>query len=93
MTNIRRIFLRLLATFAVSGLSIIGTGSILGVELWRSVLMAGVVGLVQVIEGIARAYLWDEQLTYDDVDRIFKDIARRTRRGSEIESDSPEGTV
>lgn len=55
--------------------------------------MAGVVGLVQVIEGIARAYLWDEQLTYDDVDRVFKDIARRTRRGSEIESDDLEGTV
>jgi hypothetical protein len=84
MSNIKRIFLRLLATFAVSGLSIIGTGAILGIELWRAVLMAGVVGLVQVIEGIARAYLWDEKITHDDIDKIFKDIARRTRRGDEL---------
>lgn len=52
--------------------------------------MAGVVGLVQVIEGIARVYLWDEKVTYEDVDRIFKDIARRTSRGNELESNDPE---
>lgn len=90
MRNAKRLFLRLLATFAVSGLSIIGTGAILGIELWRAVLMAGVVGLVQVIEGIARVYLWDEKVTYEDVDRIFKDIARRTSRGNELESNDPE---
>ena len=85
MKSAKRIFLRLLATFAVSGLSIIGTGAILGIELWRAVLMAGIVGLIQVIEGIARAYLWDEEITHDDIDRIFKDIARRTRRGDELD--------
>jgi hypothetical protein len=90
MRNAKRLFLRLLATFAVSGLSIIGTGAILGIELWRAVLMAGVVGLVQVIEGIARAYLWDEKITYEDVDKIFKDIALRTSRGNELESNDPE---
>jgi hypothetical protein len=90
MRNAKRLFLRLLATFAVSGLSIIGTGAILGIELWRAVLMAGVVGLVQVIEGIARVYLWDEKVTYEDVDRIFKDIALRTSRGNELESNDPE---
>jgi hypothetical protein len=90
MRNARRLFLRLLATFAVSGLSIIGTGAILGIELWRAVLMAGVVGLVQVIEGIARVYLWDEKVTYDDVDKIFKGIALRTSRGNELESNDPE---
>jgi hypothetical protein len=90
MRNAKRLFFRLLATFAVSGLSIIGTGAILGIELWRAVLMAGIVGLIQVIEGIARAYLWDEEITYEDVDKIFKDIAMRTSRGNELDSNNSE---
>ena len=43
VTNkIRKITLRILAVFSASGLSVIGAGTIAGVQLWQAILMAGV---------------------------------------------------
>jgi hypothetical protein len=38
--TINNIFLRIVATFAASGLSVIGAGAIAGVPLWKACFMA-----------------------------------------------------
>lgn len=40
MKTISNIFLRIIATFAASGLSVIGAGAIAGVPLWKACFMA-----------------------------------------------------
>ena len=40
MKSITNILLRIVATFAASGLSVIGAGAIAGVPLWKACFMA-----------------------------------------------------
>lgn len=65
-------FFRIIATFIASGLSIVGIGSIFGLDLLRSVLFAGAIGVATVTEGIARAYLTDGKLTLTEMNRAFR---------------------
>lgn len=62
---------RIFATFLATGLSVVAAGTFAGVELWQSFLMAGVGGVATVVEGLARAYLRDGQLTIAEIDEVF----------------------
>jgi len=46
MSQVNNILLRILATFAASGLGVIGAGTIAGVPVMKAVLMAGIGGVV-----------------------------------------------
>lgn len=65
-------FFRIIATFVASGLSIVGIGSAFGLDLLKSVMFAGAIGVATVTEGIARAYLTDGKLTLTEMNRAFK---------------------
>jgi hypothetical protein len=65
-------FYRALATFFASALSVIGLGSIFGLDLLKSCLFAGVLGLVNVAESLARAYLIDGKLTMTEINYAFQ---------------------
>ena len=67
MPQIRNIILRIVATFAASGLGVIGAGSIAGVPLIKAVLMAGIAGVAVVIEGLSRAFLDDGKLSTTEI--------------------------
>lgn len=65
-------FYRTVATFIASGLSVIGLGSVFGLEILQSVIFAGVLGLVNVAEALSRAYLIDGKLTMKEINYAFQ---------------------
>ena len=68
---------RIAATFAASGLGVIGAGAIAGVPLWKAVLMAGIGGVAFVVEGLARAYMDDGKLTKDEINAVFSKVDKK----------------
>lgn len=65
---------RFLAVFIASGLSVISTGVLIGVELWKAIVMAGMGGLATVFEGIARAAIADGSVSRAEVDKVFQEV-------------------
>ena len=72
------VLLRILATFAASGLGVIGAGTIAGVPLVKAVFMAGIAGVAVVIEGLSRAFLDDGKLTTSEINAVFNKVDRKT---------------
>lgn len=71
MTNIKQILMRIVATFAATGLGVLGAGTIAGVSIWKSVFMAGIGGTATVVEKLARAYLDDGKLSAQEINEAF----------------------
>lgn len=80
MPQIRNIILRIVATFAASGLGVIGAGSIAGVPLIKAVLMAGIAGVAVVIEGLSRAFLDDGKLSTTEINEVFNTVDKKARK-------------
>lgn len=71
----KSVLLRILATFTVSALGVIGAGAITNIPLWKAALMAGIGGVVQVVEGLARAYLDDGEISADEIEDVFHEVS------------------
>jgi hypothetical protein len=74
MKQLQNILLRILATFAASGLGVIGAGAIAGVPLWKAMFMAGIAGVAFVVEGLSRAFLDDGKLSLDEINAVFNKV-------------------
>ncbi len=85
------IILRILATFAASGLGVVGAGAIAGVPLWKAILMAGIGGVAHVVEGLARAYMDDGKLTRDEINDVFNKVDKKARTAPGKANGAPEG--
>ena len=68
------VVLRILATFAASGLGVIGAGAIAGVPLWKACFMAGIAGVAFVVEGLSRSFLDDGKLTLAEINDVFNKV-------------------
>lgn len=68
---------RVIATFAASGLSVVGAGSLFGIEVWKSIALAGGLGVATVVEALARAYLADGKLTATEINEAFGQLDKR----------------
>ena len=77
MAQIQNIILRILATFAASGLGVVGAGTIAGVPLWKAIFMAGIAGVATVVEGLSRAFLDDGKLSLDEINDVFSRVEKR----------------
>jgi hypothetical protein len=77
MEQFKQIFLRILATFAATGLSVVGAGAIANVPLLKAVLMAGIGGVAFVVEGLSRAYMDDGKLTKDEINQVFSKVDKK----------------
>lgn len=77
MEQIKNIILRIVATFAASGLGVIGAGTIAGVPIYQAIFMAGIGGVATVIEGLSRAFLNDGKLSLDEIDAVFAKVEKR----------------
>ena len=77
MEQIKNILLRILATFAASGLGVIGAGTIAGVPVWKAIFMAGIAGVAVVIEGLSRSFLDDGKLSIDEIDAVFNKVQKQ----------------
>lgn len=77
MKTASNIILRIIATFAASGLSVIGAGAIAGVSLWKACFMAGMAGVATVVEGLSRAFLDDGKLSSSEINQVFNKVDKK----------------
>ena len=71
--------MRILTTFAASGLGVIGAGTIAGVPVWKAVFMAGIAGVATVVEGLARAFLNDGKLDANEINSVFAKVDKKSK--------------
>jgi hypothetical protein len=71
------VLFRILATFAASGLGVIGAGTIAGVPLLKAVFMAGIAGVAVVVEGLSRAFLEDGKLSNTEINDVFNKVDKK----------------
>jgi hypothetical protein len=71
MRKLQNVLLRIVAVFAASALGVIGAGAIAGVPLWKAMIMAGVAGVANVVEGLSRAFLDDGKLDLKEINKVF----------------------
>ena len=75
ITKIKKFLLRILATFVATGLGIVGAGAIAGIDVLKSAIIAGIAGVAAVIEELARAYMKDGDLSEEDIEAAFNQVA------------------
>jgi hypothetical protein len=80
MEQLQNIVLRIFATFAASGLGVVGAGTIAGVPIWKSVFMAGIAGVATVVEGLSRAFLNDGKLSLDEINSVFNKVDNSVKK-------------
>lgn len=79
MKTLNNIILRIVATFAASGLGVIGAGAIAGVPIWKACFMAGMAGVATVIEGLSRAFLDDGKLSSTEINEVFNKVDKKSK--------------
>ncbi len=77
--KLKQVGSRILAVFSASGLSVVGAGTLAGIELWQAVLMAGIGGVATVVEGLSRAYLEDGKLSQEEIDEVFNAVDKKRK--------------
>lgn len=77
MKQINNILMRIVATFAASGLGVIGAGAIAGVSIWKACFMAGMAGVATVVEGLSRAFLDDGKLSSAEINQVFNKVDKK----------------
>jgi hypothetical protein len=75
---LKNILLRMLATFAASGLGVIGAGTIVGVPIWKAVFMAGIAGVATAVVGLSREFLDDGKLDIEEINTVFSKVDKKT---------------
>jgi hypothetical protein len=74
VSKVKDITWRMLAVFIATALGVIGTGALIGVEVWQAALMAGIGGVATVLENLARAYLDDGKISNDEINGVFTKV-------------------
>ncbi len=68
---------RIVAVFVAQGLSILGAGSLVGIDVYQSALLAGIMGVAHVVEMLARKYIDDGKITLEEVNEVFNSVPTR----------------
>jgi hypothetical protein len=79
MKQLNNILMRIVATFAASGLGVIGAGAIAGVSIWKACFMAGMAGVATVVEGLSRAFLDDGKLSAAEINQVFNKVDKKSK--------------
>lgn len=69
------IFKRTIALVILKVSGVLAAGSVFGAELWQSASIAAFVGIMEVAESLARAYVVDGQLDKDEINVAFASSA------------------
>jgi hypothetical protein len=77
--TVKNIVFRIVAVFAASGLTVLGAGAVVGVDLVSAVFMAGILGVATVVERLARAFLDDGKLTMDEINQAFAKVDKNQK--------------
>lgn len=62
---------RMIATFVATALGVVGSGAVVGVDVQKAALMAGVGACAVVLERLSRAFLDDGKLSADEINAAF----------------------
>lgn len=62
---------RMIATFIATAIGVVGSGAIVGVDVQKAALMAGVGACAVVLERLSRSYLEDGELSSDEINAAF----------------------
>jgi hypothetical protein len=76
--TIVNVFWRILAVFAASGLTVLGAGAVVGVDLISAVFMAGILGVATVVEKLARSFLDDGKLSLEEINAAFSKVDKNS---------------
>jgi hypothetical protein len=77
IASINNIFMRIIAVFAASGLSVIGAGAVVGISTAKAVILAGTLGVATVVERLARGFLDDGKLTVSEINAAFSAVDKK----------------
>lgn len=80
--------LRVIATFIASALSVVGLGSVFGMELATAALFAGCLGIATVAQELAIAYLKDGRLTMEEINYAFNHYDSKLNSDAEMSGGS-----
>ena len=69
--------MRIVAVIAAEALGVIGAGSIVGIETWKSCLLAGFLGAATVIEALARGFIDDGKLSATEINAAFAKVDKK----------------
>ena len=61
-----------MATFALNAFAVIGGGALLGLDVVETVLLAGILGVANVLEDLARGYVNDGHLSDAEIEAAFR---------------------
>lgn len=70
MEKLKNILFRIFALFGSSALAAVAGGAIIGVELWKSAALAGLMACAQVVEKLLR-FSVDGSLTKEEIEAAF----------------------
>jgi hypothetical protein len=62
---------RMVATFIATAIGVVGSGAIVGVDVAKAALMAGVGAVAVVLERLSRAFLEDGELSESEINAAF----------------------
>jgi hypothetical protein len=62
---------RMVALFLVSALTTVGAGAIIGIDTLQTAILAGVMGVANVVEDLSRSYLNDGKLSKKEINDAF----------------------
>ena len=66
------ILLRIVATFVANALAVVGSGAIVGIDLYLAALMGGILAVAKVVEKLSIAFLEDGKLTRAEINAAFR---------------------
>jgi hypothetical protein len=75
MKTVSIILKRTIALVILKVSAVLAAGTIGGVEIWQSALIAAFVGIMEVAESLARAYVVDGKLDQDEINIAFASSA------------------
>ena len=70
METMKNLSTRLISVFAGAAIPNVTVGTVIGVEVWKAAVMAGVVAVLAVLQKLA-ASMADGVLTFDEIDDAF----------------------
>ena len=62
---------RMVALFLVSALTTVGAGAIIGIDTVQTAILAGVMGVANVVEDLSRSYLNDGKISKKEINDAF----------------------
>ena len=77
--KLKIILARMSAVFVANGLAVIGAGSLIGVDIISSILLAGSLGVIKVAESLARAYIDDGKITLEEINESFAIMEKKKK--------------